>query len=206
MSVVIDYFYTHISPWAYLGHNAFIELAQKHDVTVRARPVDLSGVFASSGGLPLGKRHPARQAYRFVEMQRWRDKRNVPLTMKPAFFPTPPALPDCCAIALAEAGKDALAFSASVFKAIWADDKNIAEEPVLAECLADLGHEPAAILKAAQSDEIKGIYTANQEQAVHQGLIGSPTYVLNGEPFWGQDRLEILEDALISKRGPYHPL
>ncbi|MTI00220.1 2-hydroxychromene-2-carboxylate isomerase [Roseibium sp. RKSG952] len=206
MTTEIDYFFTHISPWAYLGHDLFCEMAQKHGVTVRVRPVDLSGVFAESGGLPLGKRHPARQAYRFVEMQRWRDKRQVPLTMKPAHFPAPPGLADCCAIALAGEGLDPLKFSARAFRAIWAEDRNIAEETVLAECLTGCGHDPEAILTLAKSDDIKKIYQKNQEDAVAQGLIGSPTYLLNGEPFWGQDRLEILEDALVSGRAPYHPL
>ena len=206
MSKVIDYFYTHYSPWAYLGHQAFKEVADRHGVTIRQRPVDLSGVFDASGGLPLGKRHPARQAYRFIEMQRWRDKRGLPLTFKPKFFPTPPGLCDCCAIALAEREGPAYEFAASAFKAIWVDDQNIAESDVLAGILESLGQDAETVLAAAQSDEIFALYARNQKEAIDLGVIGSPTYVLNGEPFWGQDRLDLLEDALTSGRGPYGAL
>lgn len=206
MSVTVDYFYTHISPWAYLGHQAFREIAAKHDVEIRLRPVDLSGVFDASGGMPLGKRHPVRQAYRFIEMQRWRDKRALPLTFKPAFFPTPPGLCDCCAIALAEQGGPALDFAALAFKAIWADDQNIAEEAVLSDLLAGLGQDAGPVLEAARSQDITAIYKRNQTDAIELGVIGSPCYVLNGEPFWGQDRLGLLNDALASGRGPYKAL
>jgi len=206
MAVTIDYFYTHISPWAYLGHQAFRDIAARHGATVRLRPVDLSGVFDASGGLPLGKRHPARQAYRFIEMQRWREKRALPLTLKPAFFPTPPGLCDCCAIALAEQGGPALDFTGLAFKAIWADEKNIAEEAVLGDLLSGLGPDAGTVLAAARSEDITAIYKQNQTDAIELGVIGSPCYVLNGEPFWGQDRLDLLDDALTSGRGPYKPL
>ncbi|MBD1547045.1 2-hydroxychromene-2-carboxylate isomerase [Roseibium aggregatum] len=206
MAVTIDYFYTHISPWAYLGHQAFRDIAARHGATVRLRPVDLSGVFDASGGLPLGKRHPTRQAYRFIEMQRWREKRALPLTLKPAFFPTPPGLCDCCAIALAEQGGPALDFTGLAFKAIWADEKNIAEEAVLGDLLSDLEQDAGTVLAAARSEDITAIYKQNQTDAIELGVIGSPCYVLNGEPFWGQDRLDLLDDALTSGRGPYKPL
>lgn len=206
MPAVIDYFYTHISPWAYLGHQAFRDIAARHGATIRPRPVDLSGVFEASGGLPLGKRHPARQAYRFIEMQRWKDKRAIPLTFKPAFFPTPPGLSDCCAIALAENDGPALDFSGAAFKAVWAEDRNVADEPVLAEILTGLGQDAGSVLEAAKSPEVAEKYKQNQTDAIDLGVVGSPCYVLNGEPFWGQDRLDLLDDALASGRGPYHPL
>lgn len=206
MPATIDYFYTHISPWAYLGHQAFKEIADRHGATIRLRPVDLSGVFDASGGLPLGKRHPARQAYRFIEMQRWCDKRGLPLTFKPKFFPTPPGFVDCCAIALAEQGGPAFEFSAKAFKAVWVDDLNVAETEVLSILLKDLGQDAGAVLEAAQSDAIFALYAKNQKDAIDLGVIGSPTYVLNGEPFWGQDRLDLLDDALASGREPYGTL
>jgi 2-hydroxychromene-2-carboxylate isomerase len=206
MPAMIDYFYTHISPWAYLGHQAFRDIAVRHGATVRPRPVDLSGVFDATGGLPLGKRHPARQAYRFIEMQRWKDKRAIPLTYKPAFFPTPPGLSDCCAVALAENGGPALDFTAAAFKAVWVEDRNVADEAVLSEILSGLGQDASRVLQAAKSEEVAGKYKQNQADAIDLGVVGSPCYVLNGEPFWGQDRLDLLDDALASGRGPYRPL
>lgn len=203
---MIDYFYTHVSPWAYLGHQAFVDLAAAHGKEVRFRPVNLAGVFEMSGGLPLAKRHPVRQAYRFVELQRWREKRGVPLTLKPAFFPANPVLADCCAIAVAEAGGPAAACSARFFRAIWVDDLNIADEAVLAGLMREMGLDADAVLEAAGSAAIQEAYQENQRLAIDLGVIGSPCYVLKGEPFWGQDRLELLEDALASGRDAFLPV
>ncbi|WP_374628511.1 2-hydroxychromene-2-carboxylate isomerase [Pannonibacter indicus] len=203
---MIDYFYTHVSPWAYLGHQAFVDLAAAHGQEVRFRPVNLAGVFEVSGGLPLAKRHPVRQAYRFVELQRWREKRGVPLTLKPAFFPANPTLADCCAIAVAEAGGPVAACSARLFRAIWVEDLNIADEAVLAGLMRELGLDADALLEAAGSAAIQEAYQENQRRAIELGVIGSPCYVLKGEPFWGQDRLDLLEDALVSGRDAFRPV
>lgn len=206
MSVTIDYFYTHISPWAYLGHAAFVDLAKRHGVSIRPRPVDLPGLFESTGGLPLAKRHPARQAYRFVEMQRWSAFRGLPLTLKPKHFPTLPRLADCLAIAVARAGGPVLDLTARLFEAVWVKDQDIADPAVLTGILQELGLDAAALLESAASEAVQADYAANQADAIAQGLIGSPTYILNGEPFWGQDRLDLLEAALVSGRAPYRPV
>ncbi|MBO0345417.1 2-hydroxychromene-2-carboxylate isomerase [Roseibium limicola] len=206
MSTTIDYYYTHISPWAYLGHQPFQALAARYDVVIRPKPVDLSGVFQSTGGLPLGKRHQARQDYRFVEMQRWRDSRDVPLTLKPKHFPTSPRLADGCATYLAAANGPALQFSALAFQAVWVDDLDIASPNVIERMLGDLGLSASDVLSEIESDAVQADYTRNQSEAISLGVIGSPTYVLNGEPFWGQDRLGLLEEALKSGRAPYRPL
>ncbi|WP_417670571.1 2-hydroxychromene-2-carboxylate isomerase [Roseibium sp.] len=206
MALTIDYFYTHISPWAYLGHKAFQEIAGRHGASIRLRPVNLGGVFEQSGGLPLGKRHPARQAYRFIELQRWRDKRDLPLAFKPKFFPTDPGLADRCTIALQEVGGPAFDFSNAAFGSVWVHDQDIAGEAVIRALLKQVGAEDQAILDMAESSEIASIYARNQAEAIETGVIGSPCYVLNGEPFWGQDRLDLLDDALASGRSPYGPL
>lgn len=206
MAAEIDYFYTHISPWAYLGHAAFLELADRTGAFINPRPVGLGGVFDKTGGLPLGKRHPARQAYRFVELQRWRDRRGVDLTYKPKFFPTDPTLSDCCTIALAKSGGPALEFTHKAFRAVWVEDRDVSEEAEVLALLADAGASPAATLEMARGDDVLATYAQNQSDAVDLGVVGSPCYVLNGEPFWGQDRLDILEDALVSGRAPYGPL
>ncbi|MBD8893947.1 2-hydroxychromene-2-carboxylate isomerase [Roseibium litorale] len=206
MSRTIDYYLTHLSPWAYLGHQAFQDLCAKHGVTIRARPVDLGGVFESNGGLPFAKRHPVRLDYRMIELQRWQQERGIPLTFKPAFFPVAPGLADRTGIAYERSGGNMLDYSLSVFQAVWVHDRNIADEAVIASVLESLGADAAPVLADAQGAEVEEIYQANKRDAIAAGIIGSPCYVLKGEPFWGQDRLDLLERALVSDRPAFRPL
>jgi len=201
----VDYFYSHISPWAYLGHDYFTEMAARHGVKVRFRPLFLGTVFAATGGLPLPKRHPARQRYRLIELQRWRDKRALPLNLQPAFVTSAPTLADCCAIAIQEAGASPAEFSHRAFRALWAYDKDIADEHVIEGLIADCGLDAHATLDAAKSGAVAEIYEQNQKDGAELEIIGSPCYVLNGEPFWGQDRVDLIEEAIVSGRHAYRP-
>ena len=201
----IDYYFTLVSPYAYLGHRAFVDLAARYGVGVGYKPMILAKVFENSGALPLAQRPKARQDYRLLELQRWRAKRGLPLNLQPRHFPTNPALADCSVIALSENSIDPAAFMEATFRACWAEDRDIADRAVAAEKLAAAGHDAEAVLSQAGSSDVRSRYEANTAEAVRLNVIGSPTYVLSGEIFWGQDRLELLEDALASKREPYRP-
>ncbi|MGL4973850.1 MAG: 2-hydroxychromene-2-carboxylate isomerase [Bosea sp. (in: a-proteobacteria)] len=202
----IDYFFTIASPWAYLGHKLLMETVAQHDVTLRWRPMPIAHVFAETGSLPLAKRPPARQRYRFVEMQRWRDKRGLPLVLKPARVPFVVDTVNRCIIALVELKRDPDAFVRLAFAGVWAEEADLADVAVIGQMLAAAGHDAAAVLALSQSPEIEAIYSANGEAAVAADVFGAPGYVLDGEVFWGQDRLELLADALASGRGPYSPV
>ena len=199
----IDYFFTLVSPFAYLGHRAFLDVAGKYGAEVRFRPVALMGVWEHSGAVPLPQRPQSRQEYRLIELQRWREKRRVPLNLHPKHFPTNPTLADRSVIALVEAGADPGDYAGAVLRACWADDKDVADADVLAGLLDAAGHDARAILASAESDAVAAIHQANTDAAVAAGVVGAPGYVLNGEPFWGQDRIELLADALASGREPY---
>jgi 2-hydroxychromene-2-carboxylate isomerase len=199
----IEYFFTHNSTWSYLGHRAFLDLAKAHGATVRNRPVILSKVFANSGAQPIAERPKARQEYRLVEMQRWRAKRGMPLILKPKHFPTSASLADRAAIVLVAAGMDPGEFSEAIMAACWAEEKDIADPAVVKEKLAAAGHDADRILAAAESDATKATHEKNTADAVEINAIGAPTYVLNGETFWGQDRLDLLGDALTSPRAAF---
>ncbi len=201
MSTSIDYFYSHLSPYAYLGHAFFEELANKHNVAVNYKPVNLMAVFDKTGGLPLGKRDPARLAYRIIELKRWRDERNIDLNINPKHMPTNPMAVDCAAISIAETGGNVGLFSALAFKAFWTDDRNIGDEETIASLIQEAGSNPTEILDLAS--RAADIYEKNTQEAIAHGVVGSPGYLLNGEPFWGQDRLEMLEGALITGRAAY---
>ncbi len=204
--VVVDYYFSHVSPWAYLGHAAFLEMARRNDVEVTVRPVPLGALFERTGGVPLAKRHPVRQRYRLIELQRWHDRRHMPINLQPAYFPYDPTLADCCAIAIQYAGGNPADFSRRVFGATFALDKNCADEHVIEGILVDCGEDGKAVMDAAASAAVKAIYAQTVDDAEAAGVIGSPCYVLNGEPFWGQDRIELLEDAIRSGRHAYGAL
>jgi 2-hydroxychromene-2-carboxylate isomerase len=203
MSRSIDYWFTLASPWAFLGHQAFVDLTKREGVTVRYKPVQLAEVFPQTGGLPLPKRHPARQRYRILELQRWREARGIALKLHPKHWPLPIALPDRTIVAVTESGADPGEYVRRAFEAIWVEDRDLKEDATLVALLDAAGHDGNAMLAAAKSDAIGAIYAARAEEAVAANVIGSPCYVLDGEVFWGQDRLGLLESALKSGRKAY---
>lgn len=197
MNKTVDYYFSPNSPWTYLGHARFTRMAAAAGAAVRMFPVDLGQVFPVSGGLPLGKRAPQRQAYRLVEIQRFSDHLQVPMNPKPAYFPVASDAAARLIIAVdTQDGIDAaMKFGGAVFSAVWAQERNIADENVLAELLTECGL-PAARLAQSHSPAVQERYEANSQQAIAAGVFGAPSYVIDGEVFWGQDRLDFVERRL----------
>jgi 2-hydroxychromene-2-carboxylate isomerase len=203
MSQSIDYYFSLQSTWAYIGHGAFRELVNAYDLTVNYRPVLLTEVFSETGGLPLAKRHPVRQRYRLVEMQRWGAKRGLDFHLHPTHWPFDPRLADSVVIAAVESGFDPDSYLRQAYAAVWERQLDLADPQVLI-ALADAAGLPGQqLLERAASAAIGEIYLQNRQHALDADVFGSPTYVLNGEVFWGQDRLDLLDDALKSGRAPF---
>jgi 2-hydroxychromene-2-carboxylate isomerase len=187
---VVDYYLSPVSPWTYLGHARFADMARRHGATIRARPVDYGVIFPVSGGLPLGKRAPQRQAYRLVELARWRDHLGLPLTLQPKFFPVDGSQ---CALLIAGAAEEKrMAVAGDVLAAVWMREENIADPAILSAIaarngIADIG----PVLEAGKAN-----YAAYTEEALARNVFGAPTYSYAGELFWGQDRLDFLERSL----------
>lgn len=198
-SRTLTYYFTLQSPWSYLGHAAAMDIVRRHGLRLVWKPMNLARVFPDSGGLPLAKRHPKRQAYRDIELQRWRLARQIPLTLRPAFWPIGSSLADRVAVALAERS-DPEPFVRRAFGAVWVEDANLADESTVAKLLASVEEPAADVLQLAASDEVAEAYERNAAEALDAGVFGAPTYILDGEPFWGQDRLGLLEEALTSGR------
>ena len=198
MSSVIDYFFTPQSPWAYLGHARVGEIAKAAGARVNVLPVNLGGkVFPVSGGLPLAQRAPQRQAYRLVELQRFSEHLGVSLNLHPKFFPVADAAAARLIIAvdLHDGADAAMALTGAVTRAVWVEERNIADEPTLAALLATLSL-PAQRLADAQSQAVHARYEADTQRAIDAGVFGAPTYVVDGEMFWGQDRLDFVQRRL----------
>lgn len=195
LSITVDYYFTPQSPWAYLGHERFAEIARATGATVRVLPIDLGGkVFPVSGGLPVGQRSPQRQAYRLLELKRHSDYLQLPLHVKPKYFPVSgdDASRLIIAVELRDGANAAMKITGAIFAAVWARERHIADEKVLAALLADCGLE-AARLEQSHSQAVQERYEANTEQAIKAGVFGAPSYVIDGEQFWGQDRLDFVE-------------
>lgn len=193
---LIDYFFSTLSPFAYLAGTRAEEIAARHGATLRYKPMDIIALFARTGGTPPAERHPARQEYRLQELARQSTRTGLPLTLQPAHFPTNPA-PSSYAIIAAQdtGGGDLGALVHSILRACWAEERDIADDAVVRDCLDQAGFDPdlanRGLLSGAET------YAANTEEAVERGVFGSPFYVVDsGQKFWGQDRLPDLDAHL----------
>jgi 2-hydroxychromene-2-carboxylate isomerase len=203
MSREIDYYFSLTSPWAYIGHKVFRDVVSAYDLKVNHKPVLLGELFSETGGLPLGQRHPVRQRYRLVELQRWRDKRGLNFHIRPQHWPFNGRLADGVVIAAVEAGLDPDAFLRAGYSAVWEDQLDMGNPDVLAKLADQFGLPGKQLVARSQTDEITAAYEENRQAAIAADAFGSPAYVLDGEVFWGQDRIELLADALKSGRKPY---
>jgi carboxymethylenebutenolidase len=194
----IDYYASLNSPWTHLGAARIETLAAKHGATLRIWPVDFGTVFAGSGGLPLPKRAPQRQAYRLMELRRWRDFLGVPINVEPKFFPASEALSGPCVIALRETQGDvpAIRLAHRVLKAVWQDELNPGDPATLAKLIADVGLDADPVMQLGADPRWTERRNADTQAALARGVFGAPSYVIGDEVFWGQDRLEFVERKL----------
>jgi 2-hydroxychromene-2-carboxylate isomerase len=194
----IDYYASLNSPWTHLGAARIEALAAKHGATMRIYPVDFGTVFAGSGGLPLPKRAPQRQAYRMMELKRWREHLGIPINVEPKFFPSSEALSSACVIALRETQGDAPAIKLAhrVLKAVWQDERNPGDPATLAALIGEVGLDADAVMKLGADPKWAEMRTADTQAALARGVFGAPSYVIGDEIFWGQDRLEFVEQKL----------
>ena len=199
MGIVIDYYLSPQSPWTHLGHARFAQIAHTAGARIAVRPVDLGGqVFPVTGGLPLAQRAPQRQAYRLIELQRFAEHLGVPLNLHPRFFPV--ASDDAARLVIAvddaDGGSAAMALAGALLRAVWVEERDIADAATLAATLATLAL-PVERLAAARSAAVQARYEADSQRAVAAGVFGAPSYVVDGEIFWGQDRLDFLQRRLM---------
>jgi 2-hydroxychromene-2-carboxylate isomerase len=192
----IDYYLSLNSPWTYLGGPRLEAIARRHDAQVRVKPVNFGTIFPQTGGLPLPKRAPARQAYRLMELERWRRFLDMPLTLHPRHFPTPAAKAAGLVVAAGLEGGDPLALAQAVLRALWAEERDIEADDTLEELARATGHDAGALMTRARAPDIGAAQDAFTEEALARGVFGAPTYALGEELFWGQDRLDFLDRAL----------
>lgn len=196
MSTSVTVYYALQSPWTYLGWPRFRDLMAEKNVEAEYRPINMAPVFASSGGLPLAKRPRQRQAYRMMELKRWREVLGMALTLEPTYFPVNEEKADRMVIALGLKGGDIAGLSFAMMRAVWADERDIGDEASLIAIAAENGLDGEALLADAGTEAVTDAYEANTKAAMDVGVFGVPTFDLDGELFWGQDRLDLLARAL----------
>ena len=197
----IDYYDSMSSPWTYLGHLRFVELAHRFGLTIRHKPMDLLKVWSVSGGLPLKQRARQRQAYRHQELRRWSELLQVPCNLEPAHHPVADRRACYMVIAAMRRGLDWSTLSHAILRAVWVENRDIADHATLVLIANENGMDGKALLAATEDEAVKTEYESNTEEAIRLGVFGAPTYVYDSEQFWGQDRLQMLEWRLTQKLG-----
>ena len=197
----VDVYISLNSPWTYLGWQRFRAMMTRHNLTVSVKPARFGEVFAATGGLPLPKRAPERRAYRMMELKRWRDRLGLPITLEPKVFPSDETLGTRLLIAATMQGHDGVQLAEEIGRALWELDQSIADADVLAAAAKRAGIDAAAVMaKARSAAELDAQWEANTAEAIKRGVFGAPSYVLpDGEIFWGQDRLDLLDWRLSGR-------
>jgi 2-hydroxychromene-2-carboxylate isomerase len=193
---VIDYYFSVLSDWAYFGGERLERLARRQGAKIDHMPVKLADVYAGTGGILLQKRSRQRQDYRVVELRRWRDRLGIPINPFPKYYPTDDDLASCLIIAAKKAGGDVGTIANAILRAIWAEDRDIADPETLRKIADGLGLNGRKLLDAARRDATRKQFARYTKEAQARGVFGSPFYFYRGEIFWGQDRLDFLEAAV----------
>ena len=170
----IDYYFTPVSPFTYLGHDRFVAMAKKHGASITVKPVDFGKVFSVSGGLPLKQRAPQRQAYRMFELKRWRELLD----------------------ARERSSGDGVKLAGAIMRAVWAEERDVSDAATLSAIATEQGLDAPALAARAATEDVGARYQALTQEAIDRQVFGAPTYIYRDEPFWGQDRLDFLERAL----------
>jgi 2-hydroxychromene-2-carboxylate isomerase len=197
----IDYFFAVYSPYTYLAGKRLEEIAQNHKATITYKPVDLMTLFDRTGGTRLAVRHPSRIEYRAQELSRWAKHRKLAFNLDAPFRGSNPAPASYAIIAAQNAHAatghgDIGGLVHRLTACVWAREEDIADEAVIQSALKDHGFDAALTMTGLFEGALS--YEKNLEEAVERGAFGAPFYLIRetDERFWGQDRLEFLNDAL----------
>ena len=197
--ISIDYFMSHGSPWTFLGHNRLGDLVNKFNAKLNLYPVNYGEIFPISGGLPVSKRPPQRQKLRLQELNRWSKFLNINLNTQPNFFPSKSLLPSLIIIAAKMEKLDnyfELAFK--IMHSLWVENQNIDDEDVLKKILNGMNFNAENMILLAKSEKCLDIMNKYTQLAITKNVFGAPTYIIEDQIYWGQDRLDFVERHLNS--------
>ncbi|QCI66410.1 2-hydroxychromene-2-carboxylate isomerase [Phreatobacter stygius] len=195
-------FYSLSSPWAYLAGPKLQDIVRRHKARLILKPYDFQAVVPKTGGVPLRTRPQPRRDYHQVELDRWRTYLGMPLVLKPKFYPQDNPKPNWnkhtgwMVIAAQERGLDAFLLSHALLRALWAEERDTSEAAVRIAIAEENGFDGKALVAEEQSAKVQALYQHYSDEAERLGVFGAPTFVVDGELFWGQDRLDFVDRAL----------
>ena len=196
--IKVDYFMSHGSPWTFLGHNRLNKIVKKFNVQLNMYPVNYGEIFPISGGLPVSKRPLQRQKIRLQELRRWAEFLNIDLIPEPKFFPSKSLLPSLLIIAakIKKTNKD-FELASSIMNALWVKELNVDEENTLKNIMDNLELDSEDLLSFAKSQECESIFKEYTNIAIEKNVFGAPTFIIDDQIYWGQDRLDFIERHLL---------
>lgn len=189
----VYYYHALSSPWAYLGWPQFKALIEKHDLDVVVRP---TRIVPENGGVPLRTRPQPRQDYHAVELDRWRKRLNMPLVLKPKYYPTNNEFSARMVISATTLGLPALELSHGLLRALWSEEQDVTQPEVRIAVADALGFDGKALQAMEEAPEVIQAWHDSSDEAKRRGVFGTPTWIYNDVLYWGQDRLNFLDEAL----------
>lgn len=196
MTKHIQYYFVLNSPWSYFSGSRLRHIAKDKGATIDLKPVVLSELFPRTGGQPLKQRSEQRQAYRLTELIRWSSKLDLPIHLEPTFFPVDESLAIRTVLAAIQHHHDGLELVIELGATLWRDNLNLADEQVIADVLVKLKLPVTLIQIAKDQQSFSQLLSDNTDEAISQGVFGVPSFVVESALFWGQDRLDFVEQAL----------
>lgn len=194
---IIEYFYSAHSAYAYIGSHLFMDIAKAGGRRIEHRPMDLRAVVAATGPGAHNSRTPQHRAYfSGREIERWAEARGVDILPWPKHHANDIALSNSMLIAAISHELDVDALAHRFLEAHWRDDADLAAPDTLETLTRDVGIDPAPLLDAVHSADVKAVYEKNTAKAIERSVFGSPTYFVDGDMFYGQDHLELVARAL----------
>ncbi len=195
----IEYYFSPMSPWAYLGHERLNTIANRVGANIELRPVDPMKLFAATGGVPLAKRPIQRQKYRIYELNRWKSFLQSPIIIEPDFFPYNPSTASLVVIATDKLfGQDkGMLITQKLMEGCWVHNRDMGSDEEIRNCIEACDIDSETVMQSITTQETMNQYDENTELAIKNDVFGAPTYRIDGEPFWGQDRLDFVERALL---------
>lgn len=200
MGQTVECFYTLSSPWMYLGAKQLSDIVRRHGATLVLRPYDFRLVVKHTGGIALRTRPEPRQDYHALELDRWSRHLGVPIKLKPKHYPPTDQMNAGRMVMAAQArGLDAMGLSQAILRALWVEDRDIADPRTRIAIADDEGFPGDALHREEESSSVEAEWDRNNQDAVKRGVFGAPTFFCGDLWIWGQDRLFFLDDYLAGK-------